>query len=140
VFGAGGREDLLDDPRFVTRSAARSNSDSLYRDIATALATNTTAFWLAFCEREGIPATRSVSLDEMVAELPLADHPHAGPYRVIPPPVRFGKTPASVHKSTALVGEHGASVLAEAGYSEDEIARMLESGALGAGTGTESPP
>ena len=65
--------------------------------------------------------------------MPLAEHPHAGSYRVIPPPVRYSKTPASVHRPAALVGEHGAAVLAEAGYEEAEIAALREAGVLGGG-------
>jgi crotonobetainyl-CoA:carnitine CoA-transferase CaiB-like acyl-CoA transferase len=63
--------------------------------------------------------------------LPIAEHPHAGTYRQIPPPVRFFNTPSSVRRAAPLIGEHGASVLSEAGYSESEIAALIETGALG---------
>jgi crotonobetainyl-CoA:carnitine CoA-transferase CaiB-like acyl-CoA transferase len=42
-----------------------------------------------------------------------------------------------VHRPAPLVGEHGASVLAEAGYSEAEITALRESGVLGAGRGPQ---
>ena len=132
IFKAGGRDDLIDDPRFASRRARIDNSDTLYRDIAAALATNTTTFWLELCERRGIAATRSASLQDLVDELPTAEHPHAGTYRQIPPPVRFFNTPPSVHRPAPLIGEHGASVLSEVGYSESAIAKLLETGALGA--------
>lgn len=131
IFTTGGRNDLIDDPRFASRRARFENSDSLYRDIASALITNTTQFWLEFCERQGIAATRSASLQDLIDELPIAEHPHAGKYRQIPPPVRFFNTPSSVHRAAPLIGEHGASVLSEAGYSKSEIAALIETGALG---------
>lgn len=136
IFAAAGRDDLLGDARFATRRARIENADSLYRDLAQALATNTTGFWLELCERHGIAATRSATLQDVIDELPLAEHPHAGSYRVIPPPVRFASTPASVHRPAPLIGEHSASVLAEAGYSEAEIAALREAGVLGAGSGS----
>jgi crotonobetainyl-CoA:carnitine CoA-transferase CaiB-like acyl-CoA transferase len=130
LFRAGDREDLLDDPRVTTRESRVANSDSLYRDVASILRHRTTAEWLAFCEREGIPATQAATLEDLVNALPEADHPHAGRYRVIPPPVRFSATPAAVRRPAPLIGEHGRSVLAEVGYTPDELAGLEEAGVL----------
>ncbi|MEA3216567.1 MAG: hypothetical protein QOJ19_2723, partial [Acidimicrobiia bacterium] len=130
LFRAGGREDLLGDERVATREARVANSDSLYREAAAILRHRTTDEWLELCAREGIPATRAASLEDLVEALPETDHPHAGRYRVIPPPVRFSATPASVRRPAPLVGEHGRSVLAEAGYSADELTKLEAAGVL----------
>ena len=83
------------------------------------------------------------TLDELVGALPVADHPVAGRYRVIPPPVRFGRTPASVRRPAPLPGEHNAEVLTELGLTAAEIAQLQDEGVLRsrprrsqAGTGT----
>jgi crotonobetainyl-CoA:carnitine CoA-transferase CaiB-like acyl-CoA transferase len=121
LFRIGGREDLLDDERIRGRAARISNSDSLYRDVAAILATRTTADWLELCAREGIPATRAASLDDLVADLPLVAHPDVGEYRLIPPPVRYDRTPASVRRSAPTPGRQGREVLGEIGYDEHEL-------------------
>ncbi len=124
LFEIGGRPDLFNDVRIATRAARIENSDGLYRDIAEILRQRGSDFWIELCEREGIPAERAASLEELVAALPLAEHPTAGRYRVIPPPARFGQTPASVRRPAPLVGEHTRSVLAEVGYGPQELDRL----------------
>ncbi|MEL6982489.1 MAG: CoA transferase [Actinomycetota bacterium] len=130
LFRAGGRDDLLDDPRIASRSARITNSDSLYREVATILAGRTTSAWLAFCDEHGIPATASATLSDLVDELPLAEHPDAGTYRQIPPPVRYDATPASIRRHAPLPGQQGREVLAELGYSPQELDELERDGVL----------
>ncbi len=130
LFRAGGRHDLVGDERTLSRRARIDHSDSLYADVAGVLAGGTTAHWLALCAETGIPATEAATLDDLVAALPVVDHPHAGSHREIPPPVRFGVSPASVRRPAPLVGEHGREVLAEVGYDDSDLDRLESSGAL----------
>lgn len=130
LFRAGGRDDLLDDPRTETRETRIANSDSLYREIAAILTQRSTQQWLALCDEHDIPATRAASLDDLVNGLPLGSHPTAGAYRVIPPPVRFSLTPASVRTPAPTIGQHGREVLAEVGYSEAELHALESASAL----------
>lgn len=130
LFIAGDRTDLLDDPRIASRADRIANSDSLYRDVAELLATRTTDEWLEFCRNAGIPAERAATLDELVAELPIDEHPLAGDIRIIPPPLRFGTTPASVRRPAPTIGENGREVLAELGYDDAEIDRLEAEGVL----------
>ncbi len=130
LFRAGGRDDMVGDERVATGRARIANSDSLYRDIATVLATNTTAHWLAFCGTHKIPASEVRTLEQLVQELPVVEHPIAGSYRQTPSPVRFSATPANVRRHAPLIGQDGDEVLAEVGYSDDERATLWASGAL----------
>ncbi len=130
IFRSGGREDLLDDPRIATRESRVANSDGLYREVAAILGTRTTEDCLAFCVAEGIPATRAATLEELIDALPLADHPIVGQYRVIPHPVRYSVTPASIRSASGTVGQHGRAVLAAAGYDDAQLAALEESGVL----------
>ena len=133
LFEAGGRPDLVDDPRLQNRFTRAQSADSLYAEVVEVLATRTTDEWLAFCEEHDIPAGRVAALDDLVAALPLAEHPLVGSYHVIPTGVRFDATPTSVRRHAPLIGEHGDEVLLEAGYSADEVAALRESGALRGG-------
>ena len=85
---------------------------------------------MAFCEEHRIPATEAASLDDLVEQLPLAEHPVAGPYRVIPPPEQFSKTPASVRLPAPGIGEHGREILSEIGYDAASIDDLEAEGIL----------
>ena len=98
--------------------------------MAAILAEGTTAHWLAFCDEHGIPCTRSASLQDLVDELPLAEHPVGGPYRQIPPPVRYSGSPASIRRPAPTIGEHGREVLAEVGFGEAELDELERDGTL----------
>lgn len=129
LFSAGGREDLVNDPRIATRESRIANSDTLYREIAKILRQRTTDEWLAFCAEHAIPATRAASLDDLVEELPVVEHPTAGTYRQIPPPVRFSATPPSVRIPAPTVGQDTRELLAAAGYDTASIDALYDAGA-----------
>jgi formyl-CoA transferase len=130
LFTAGGRADLVDDPVLASRATRTAAIDDLYQQVAAVLLTRPTAEWLEFCDTHDIPAGPVATLEQLVAELPIAEHPVAGQYRVIPAGVRFDATPTSVRRHAALIGEHGDEVLLEAGYSAADVAGLRESGAL----------
>ncbi len=134
LFRLGGREDLLDDPRLATRRSRIENGPSLYQDVAGVLKQRTSAEWLALLGDAGIPASEVGALADLVADLPLADHPHAGRYRVTPPLTGVAATTDIVRRPAPLQGEHNREVLGEIGYSTEEIDRLEQGGVLFTGT------
>lgn len=50
------------------------------------------------------------------------------------PAPRFSRTPGKIRSCAAAIGEHTEDILREFGFSDDEIARKLASGAVQAGT------
>jgi crotonobetainyl-CoA:carnitine CoA-transferase CaiB-like acyl-CoA transferase len=130
LFREGGRDDLVDDPRVASARARMRHAGELYAEVAPIVATRSTEFWVEFCETHDIPAGAVRRLDELVAELPIAQHPRHGAYHVVPPPVRFGATPASVRLPAPMLGEHGRSVLHEIGLSVEEIEGLVASNVL----------
>jgi crotonobetainyl-CoA:carnitine CoA-transferase CaiB-like acyl-CoA transferase len=131
LFRLGGRPDLLDDPRIESRRSRITNGDSLYRDVASILSRRTTAEWLPLMREAGIPATAVGRLDDLVADLPLAEHPHAGRYRVTPPIA--GRADDVVRRHAPLHGEHGREVLGEVGFGAEELDELEREGVLFAG-------
>jgi crotonobetainyl-CoA:carnitine CoA-transferase CaiB-like acyl-CoA transferase len=45
-------------------------------------------------------------------------------------PLQFSETPASIRRPAPALGEHTDEVLREAGYGDDEVARLRKAGAI----------
>ena len=58
------------------------------------------------------------------------DHPIAGPMRQPRPPGRFHETPADIFRCSPELGEQTREVLAECGYSQEEITQMRADGVV----------
>lgn len=136
IFRVGGRDDLVGDPRTRSRRSRIANGASLYRDVADIIRTRTTAEWIEIGREAGIPMSAIASLDHLIAELPLAEHPHAGTYRVLPPMTGAPPTPSTVRRPAPLQGEHNREVLAELGFSDEQVDALADAGVLYAGPDT----
>lgn len=130
LFKGTGRTEWLGDPRYATAPSRIANANVLYQWVAEIIKEQPTAYWLDFCREAGIPVTAVADLDDLVDALPDAEHPTGGTYKTIPPPVRFHHSPASVRRPAPMMGEHTDEVLAEVGYSTEEIAALHHSGAI----------
>src|SRR5258708_14358114 len=85
---AAGLDELAGDPRLTTRSLWR-NPGFGYATLSRALATKTTAEWLAFCAEQGIPAARAPRPPPAIPAPPAREPPAAGPYNATPPPAQL---------------------------------------------------
>ena len=133
IFRVGGRDDLVDDPRVRTAASRNAHAGELYAEVAPIIATRSTEFWVEYCETHDIPAGAVRTLEDIVAELPVVEHPVAGPFHEIPSPARFSRTPPSVRRPAPRLGEHDREVLREVGCTDTEIDALVASGALPSG-------
>ena len=106
IFADAGETELLNDPRFADIASAIKHSAELYPLMRGIVKRRTTQEWLDFCRRSAIPAVRMARLQDLVDELPLAEHPTAGRYRTLPPTANFALTPAGVRRPAPAIGEH----------------------------------
>ncbi|HEV8641324.1 MAG TPA: CoA transferase, partial [Methylomirabilota bacterium] len=98
----------------------------------------TTTDCQAAFDRCGVPCSRYRTVEEAMKDPQLA-HRQAfgdvrdagGTFRVLNPPFRFSDAPAGVQPYVSALGEHGERILAEAGYSADEIEALRKGGTLG---------
>jgi alpha-methylacyl-CoA racemase len=63
---------------------------------------------------------------EMVVEM---EQPELGPVRLLGLPVKFSRTAGDATRPAPALGEHTERVLADAGFSDEEVASLIESGA-----------
>lgn len=74
---------------------------------------------------------RQASEDPQVTHMGMIqsyEHPKAGTVRVVGPAVRMSETPPAIERPAPMVGEHGREILAEFGYSAEEIDALETSG------------
>jgi len=134
-----GRREFEDDPRFRRISDRVQNISVLYQMIEQEAPKKTTAEWVAFCDRASIPCMPVLSLQDLpddphvkaVGLFGTAEHPTEGRYRTVRNPVSFSAAPFRIRRHAPRLGQHTAEVLAEAGFSSEEIDELA-----GAGTGT----
>jgi crotonobetainyl-CoA:carnitine CoA-transferase CaiB-like acyl-CoA transferase len=137
-----GLADLASDPRFATNAARNANREELIARLQEAFLTKTYEEWEAVLAPAGIPVgcintvDRIVSHPQVVARGSLVkhDHPVAGQLQLVGPPVRLSDTPGNVRRPAPRLGEHTDEVLRERlGLSDDDLAALRRSGAIGAG-------
>jgi crotonobetainyl-CoA:carnitine CoA-transferase CaiB-like acyl-CoA transferase len=133
-----GFPDLAHDPRFEAMKARLANYGDLRPKIETVVAKMTRAEVMAAMSEVGIPAgpinTVGEIMDDphmqarkMVEEL---IHPEYGPLKVLGIPFKLSDTPGVVENAPPKFGEHNREVLRSIGFSEDDIRRMHECGAI----------
>ena len=99
--------------------------------------TKTQADWLALIGAEEFCVTPVCSLEEALnSELTQQSamltqrQEDIGTLQYVQPAIRLSEMPGSIERRAPLLGEHTAEVLAELGYSEAEIMRLQETGAI----------
>ena len=130
--------DLGDDPRFATNRDRMENLSALVPLLEARLTTHSTGHWLAAMEEAGLPAGPVLTIPEMHRDpqaqargmIVETEHPVAGPTQAIGLPVKFGATPGGVSRPAPLLGQHGREILAERGYDDRAIERLIACGAV----------
>lgn len=139
-FASIGRPELADDPRFHDISARTTNIDELYALLESTLADQPTAYWLEQFRSIDCPAIEVRTVEDLISDEYLADagivveheHPSEGRVRAMGLPVQFSNhspDPKDVRHAPRL-GEHTTEVLAEFGYTEEQIAQWVERGVV----------
>jgi crotonobetainyl-CoA:carnitine CoA-transferase CaiB-like acyl-CoA transferase len=117
---------------------AYDDRDEVYRMIAARLVERPTKEWLDVLATRDVWAAPVQDFDDLVhdpqvdhnALLTTVPHPGGGDVRVVAVPMRFSETPGTVRSGPPAVGAHTDDVLAEAGYSEEDIAALHREGCV----------
>ena len=136
-----GREDLLNDPRFLTPALRDENADDRLNLIQEVLLEKPATEWLLTLDDAGVPCAPVLTRKQMIEHPQIKasnivveyEHQHAGRLRQARPAARFEGTPTSIRQGAPLLGEHTYDLLAEVGYSDQDIDAMVKAQILGAG-------
>ena len=136
-FDAIGRPELKTDPRFDSAASRTANAAAYFKVRMEGLAQKTTAEWLVIFEKLDVPAARYNSIDDLLEDPHLQDvgffrredHPSQGRIRRTKVANTFSGGARVDERHAPTMGEHTANVLAEIGYTRDEIETMIAAGA-----------
>ncbi|MDB5857195.1 MAG: CoA transferase [Ramlibacter sp.] len=148
-FEAAGRNDLAVDARFVDVSGRNRNTAALYEWLAGVMAGRSTAEWLALFAQIDIAAMAMNTLDDLLADPHLAatgflqqvEHPTEGTLLATRLASNWSGSVPQEHRGPApLLGQHSAEVLAEAGYTADDIDALATARVTGAPPARKAAP
>jgi crotonobetainyl-CoA:carnitine CoA-transferase CaiB-like acyl-CoA transferase len=135
--------DVIGDPelkaaRFATNDDRIANYKEFRARMDAALATATTATWVARMEEAQIAAGPIYEFDEVFEDAQVRhlgliaefEQPGLGPTRALNFPARASATPASIRRPAPLVGEHTDEILTELGVAAEEIDRLAAAGVI----------
>ena len=131
-----GREELIDDPRFQGAWNRLSNIEAMWRELEKTTQTLPTAEIMEGVGREGVPIGPVNRIEDFLAD-PQARHNQSiveysddtyGRVLFTNYPARFEKTPAQVAARSPTLGEHTGEILAELGYSPEDIEAARDAG------------
>ena len=133
--------EIARDARFADNASRMAHRAELESALAPHFARRTAADWLARLEAAGVPAGPVLDINQMHRDAQTlaramvveVDHPKAGGVKTLGLPVKFSETPGGVVRAAPTFGQHSHEILAEHGFSDAEIERLIKDGAVAAG-------
>jgi formyl-CoA transferase len=129
-----GLEDLSADPRFATHEAQVAHRALLQARFRQEFGGRTTRQALDALESVDILCSPVNSIEDALADPQVAHngmiaemrHPELGSIKTVGIPVKMEGTPGSIRRAPPRLGEHTREVLAESGFTAEEIAAIVE--------------
>jgi crotonobetainyl-CoA:carnitine CoA-transferase CaiB-like acyl-CoA transferase len=131
------RPEWAEDPKFLTAELRQKNIDARLDLIQSVIRTDSAEHWLERLEEEKVPCAPVLTRTQMLTHSQVQanglmvnyDHPQAGQIRQTRAPARFSGAPEQPWQGAPTLGGNTSALLADCGYSGEEILEMLDSGA-----------
>ena len=133
------RPDLMEDPRFKTNTDRVDHRAECAEVLSEIFRTRPVAEWLDIISAAGVPCgpinrvsqvvnDPQVLARDMVVGVP---HPNVPDFRTSGSPLKLADTPPNMRRPPPLLGQHNQEVLAEMGYTPEQIAELRRKGVIG---------
>ena len=137
ICKALGKPEWIDDPAYNTAEARQDKIFDIFAFIESWLADKTKFEAIDILRKFDIPCAPVLSMKEIANDPSLrksgtvveVDHPKLGKYLTVGSPIKFSDVEVEVTASP-LLGQHTNEVLAQLGYSQEEIAAMHDAKAV----------
>jgi formyl-CoA transferase len=132
-----GKEEWATDPNYATPAARLPHLKDIFAEIERWTMTKTKFEAMQILNKYDIPCGPILSMKEIAEEPSLrktgtiveVDHPTRGKYLTVGNPIKLSDSPTEVKRSP-LLGEHTDEVMAELGYSPEQISALRIAGAI----------
>jgi crotonobetainyl-CoA:carnitine CoA-transferase CaiB-like acyl-CoA transferase len=127
-----GAPELITRKEFATAAARSENRDALNAEIERRTVTRESAYWVEVLNKAGVPCGPIYSIDQVFAD-PQVEHlgiaqpvtlQDGRTVRMVGQPISLSRTPSRLAAPPPLIGEHTDEVLAEFGFTAEEIAAL----------------
>jgi crotonobetainyl-CoA:carnitine CoA-transferase CaiB-like acyl-CoA transferase len=131
--------DLSEKPGFSTEELQIENKHQLNAILAKAFQAKTTDQWMEELESKGVLCARINSFEDAARDPQIAcnnmivsmEDPDVGELKLLGTPVRLFGTPPELNDFPPRLGQHNQDVALELGYTEEEVAHMVDNGIFG---------
>ena len=133
-----GARHLIADPRFASMADRSRHRQAMNAELNAVLVKRKSSEWIDILNRAGVPSgpilnVREVFENEQVRTLGLAqpvNHPERGEIQVQGLPATLSRTPGAIRQAAPTHGQHTDEILAELGYSPEDISRLRRDGVV----------
>ncbi|SCC94088.1 formyl-CoA transferase, NAD(P)-binding [Thiomonas sp. X19] len=132
-----GKEDWISNPDYATPAARLPRLSEVFAAIEQWTMTKTKFEAMEILNKHDIPCGPILSMKEIAQDPSLrrtgtiveVDHPQRGKYLSVGNPIKLSDSPTEVRRSP-LLGEHTDEVMAELGYTPEQISALRAAGAI----------